>query len=168
MDRASSPEGTEFRVWKRSGEEKAAAEAATVASREWIDADTRYGVLYEYSVQAVLKSAGANAESEIRGPFSITPVDKFPPAVPVGLTALAGAASIELTWERNTEPDLAGYYLYRAAAEGAFARLGGLLETPASSDRDVKPGIRYRYAVSAVDRSGNESGRSGPVEAVLP
>ena len=164
----SSPEGTAFRVWKRSGEETAAAEAATVASREWIDADTRYGVLYEYSVQAVLKSGGANAESEIRGPVSITPVDKFPPAAPVGLTALAGAASIELTWDRNTEPDLAGYYLYRAAADGAFARLGGLLETPASSDRDVKPGIRYRYAVSAVDRSGNESGRSGPVEAVLP
>ena len=119
-------------------------------------------------MQAVLKSGGANAESEIRGPFSITPEDKFPPAAPVGLTALAGAASIELTWERNTEPDLAGYYLYRAGADGAFARLGGLLEAPASSDRDVKPGIRYRYAVSAVDRSGNESGRSGPVEAVLP
>jgi predicted phage tail protein len=165
---AASPAGTAFRVWKRSGEEKTAAEAAMVAAREWVDADTRYGVLYDYSVQAVNKSGGANAESEIRGPVSITPVDTFPPAVPAGLTALAGAASIELTWDRDTEPDLAGYYLYRAAAGGEFARLGGLLETPAYSDREVKPAIRYRYAVSSVDRTGNESGRSGPVEAGLP
>ena len=34
--------------------------------------------------------------------------------------------------------------------------------------RDVKPGIAYRYAVSSVDRSGNESERSPAIEVTLP
>ncbi len=161
------PAGVAFRILRRSGDEKSVAEAATAPGREWVDTQTRYGVLYEYSVQAILKSGGADAESEISSPVQITPVDRFPPAVPSGLTSLTGPASVELAWDPNTETDLAGYYLYRSTGEGPFVRLGDLLEAPSYSDRDVKAGVRYRYAVSSVDRSGNESARSGTVEAAL-
>ncbi len=100
--------------------------------------------------------------------------DTFPPAVPSGLAALAvqledTPPEIDLSWEPDTEPDLLGYYLYRApAAGGEFHRLNGN-PVPAISFRDQQAtvGMRYRYTVSAVDRSGNESAQSAAVEEGL-
>jgi fibronectin type 3 domain-containing protein len=96
------------------------------------------------------------------------PVDRFPPAVPSGLTALAGPSSIELSWDPNTEPDFAGYSVYRAAGGGAFERIAGPLSTPSVSDKEARPGVKYRYVVSAVDQAGNESPRSNAVEISMP
>ena len=160
----NAPSGMMFRVRRGSGKEPA-TELATAGGQEWVDTTARYGVSYGYTLQAVVKPG---AESEISAPVTITPVDLFPPAVPQGLAALAATASIELTWDRNTEPDLAGYYLYRAAGDKPLERLGGLLDEPAYSDREVQPGTRYRYAVSSLDQAGNESEKSQPVEAALP
>lgn len=150
--------GAAFRVL-RNGAEVALADASP-----WVDAATEYGKTYRYAVQAFLKAAEPAVESELSEPAEITPLDRFPPAVPVGLAGVASVQSIELSWERNTEPDLKGYYLYRSVDEGPFERLGEMLETPVASDRAVQAGRRYRYAVSAVDRLGNESARSAPVE----
>ncbi len=94
----------------------------------------------------------------------IVPVDKFPPAVPTGLTAAASPDSVELAWERNTDPDFAGYRVYRSLDGAAFEKIADSLEAPNYSDRGVAGGKRYRYAVSAVDLLGNESARSQPVE----
>jgi fibronectin type 3 domain-containing protein len=88
--------------------------------------------------------------------------------VPGGLHAAAAPNSIELAWERNTEPDLAGYRLYRAAADGAFEKIAEVSQVPSYSDHKVEHGKTYRYAVSAVDQSGNESARSAVVEVTQP
>ena len=40
-------------------------------------------------------------------------------------------------------------------------------EIPTYSDRAVERGKTYRYMVTAMDKSGNESGRSAAVQAVL-
>ena len=40
-----------------------------------------------------------------------------------------------------------------------------MITIPSYSDHQVEHGKTYRYAVSAIDKSGNESARSGPVEA---
>ena len=95
-------------------------------------------------------------------------MDRFPPAIPQGLLALAGSASVELTWDPDTETDLGGYCLYRAVGDGPFERIGGLVENTELQRQEVKPGGKYRYAVSAVDLSANESERSKPVEITLP
>jgi hypothetical protein len=42
------------------------------------------------------------------------------------------------------------------------------LTAPAFSDRDVMPGVTYRYQVSAMDTAGNESEKSASVETQLP
>jgi fibronectin type 3 domain-containing protein len=88
--------------------------------------------------------------------------------MPMGLTALAGINTIELSWDRNTEEDLKGYRIYRALEAGPFERLAELVEDPAYSDKSVTPGKKYKYAVSSIDQAGNESAKSTPVEITSP
>ena len=88
--------------------------------------------------------------------------------MPAGLNAATAPNSIEISWEGNTEPDLAGYRVYRSTGAGPFEKIGELVAIPSYSDRDIEHGKTYRYAVSAIDKSGNESAQSGPVEAMVP
>jgi hypothetical protein len=161
------PAGVAFRIRRREGQ-GAVAEVATATGYEWLDTQARYGETYEYSIQSLVTADGARAESAPSDPVSILPVDRHPPAVPSGLTALAGPSSIELSWDPNGEVDFAGYFVYRAAGGGAFERIAGPLSAPSFSDKDARPGVKYRYAVSAVDQVGNESDRSATVELTLP
>lgn len=101
--------------------------------------------------------------------------DTFAPAVPAGLLAVsvqleAAAPEIDLSWEPDTEADLLGYFVYRAEA-GSTVQPQRLTPTAVTviSYRDfaVSPGRRYRYSVSAVDRSGNESAKSVIAEESL-
>ena len=63
-------------------------------------------------------------------------------------------------------PDLAGYFLYRAEGGGAPVRLTPTpVVDPFFNDTKVKVGVRYRYTVRSVDRSGNESSPSPVVIA---
>jgi len=165
--RLSWTEETTLRILRGSGKQPP-ADVATVSGRGWLDSNVRFGETYEYAARTVIRSGESTATSELTAPVVITPLDTFPPAVPQALAALAASSSIELTWEQNTESDLRGYYVYRAVGDGEFERLGDLRQVPGLSDRDVKPATRYRYSVSAVDRNGNQSARSAPVEASMP
>jgi predicted phage tail protein len=160
--------GLSFRVLRRTALEQTASAVGTVAEPGWTDTATEYGKTYEYTVEAFLKEDSAEALSEAAGPVRITPEDTFPPAVPTGLTALAGPQAVELAWERNTESDFRGYRIYRATGGGEYQRIADLVEAPSYSDRNVEAGKQYKYAVSAVDQAGNESGRSKPVEVAVP
>jgi hypothetical protein len=147
-----------------TGEE---ALATTVDQNTWTDTSTQIGEQYTYRVQSLMK-AGENreAESDLSAPVEIVPKDIFPPAMPAGLRALPSTNSIELSWDRNTEPDLAGYRVYRAEPGGTFTKIAETM-LPAYSDHDVQPGKHYQYQVSAFDSAGNESPRSAPVDAIL-
>ena len=153
-----------YRVWRRTTTEDSWHVVATVDSTEWLDTATEFGRLYEYQVQAVQSAA----ESEISTTARLIPEDKFAPAAPAGLQVIAGADSIELAWEPNREPDLAGYRVYRALDDAPLAPLTGTQENPSYSDRTIEPGKRYRYGVSAVDRLGNESAPSAAVDVTAP
>lgn len=157
-----------FRIFRASNKEPDREQVATAAASGWIDHQTSYGTEYHYWLQAVRRAGENDAESEVAGPVSITPVDTFPPATPRGLNAVAGLTTIELSWDPNTEPDLAYYRVYRADAEGDFVRLADKESAPAYSDRQVASGKLYRYRVSSVDRLGNESRPSETVQATAP
>ncbi|HXE30221.1 MAG TPA: fibronectin type III domain-containing protein [Terriglobales bacterium] len=90
--------------------------------------------------------------------------DVFPPPVPAGLQAVAGVGGVDLSWNAVNAPDLAGYIVYRQAAGAGNweKRNGALAPTPVYHD-PATPG-HYTYAVTAVDRAGNESPRSAPVD----
>lgn len=159
--------GRIFRRDTGAGQEEAAL-IGTADGSEFIDRSAQYGRRYEYTVQTYVPAGESEAESEPSEKAEIVPVDTFPPAVPAGLLALAGAGSIELTWEPNTETDFTGYRVYKAVEDGPWGQLPIFFETPSYSDRSVEPGKRYRYAVASVDRAGNESERSEPVEITSP
>jgi len=134
------------------------------ASGRFADAGAEHGKRYAYSIQA----ARGAALSERSAPIGVKIEDRFPPAIPAGLTAAAGPGTVELSWERGTDPDLSHYLVMRAAgSESEFTNVGRT-DVPAYTDRDVKPGSRYRYQVAAVDFRNNRSNPSGAVEILIP
>jgi fibronectin type 3 domain-containing protein len=151
-----------YRILRRLGAVE--SEIATVTTNEYLDREAAFGETYRYRVEAF---SGA-ARSGFSAVVEITPEDRFPPAAPAGLTAVAGIGSIELAWEPGTEADIAGYQVYRAEGAGEWRPVGAQSLQASYSDREVKSGARYRYTVVAIDRKGNESARPAVVEMVAP
>ncbi len=133
------------------------------------DTDFVFGRTYTYVVRASATTAEPYAESGDSPAVVVTPEDVFPPAVPAGLTAAAGGNVIMLIWDAGREPDLAGYRVWRReAGHGEFKPLTDRLITENTySDGTAAPGVLYDYAVSAVDKTGNESARSAAVSEIL-
>ena len=154
--------GPHYRIYRTAGDGMRERFAET-DKPEYVDETTMYGVRYQYLIQAYEEETRQSLPSDTA---SITPSDTFAPAVPGALTAIAGVRTIELTWTRNAEPDFKGYNVYRAEGAGAFQKIASLVEAPTYSDNKVEPGKTYRYAITAVDVTGNESAQSNPQEAV--
>lgn len=149
---------------------------AQTTTTEYRDTTFQFGRTYFYSVRRVIQFGSETVESTDSTPAVITAKDIFPPAAPQGLEAIGvpsttGApVSVELTWTINTEPDLAGYSIYRSEeADTPGEKLNtDLLLVPTFRDMSVVPGKSYFYRVRAVDQSGNESALSSTVEAQVP
>jgi hypothetical protein len=96
--------------------------------------------------------------------------DVFPPSPPRSLAAVAAERSINLIWEVSTDADLAGYLVLRGADSAALeAVFTQPIRETTWRDTSVSPGVKYRYAVVAVDNAspGNRSAPSNEVEASL-
>ncbi|MGA9885441.1 MAG: hypothetical protein WBQ34_17125 [Candidatus Acidiferrales bacterium] len=145
-------------------------------SPNFADAHMEFGKTYVYSVRSVLDYSGAVIESSDSNLLTVTPRDTFPPAAPSGLIGIfvpAGnrvPAYVDLSWGVSPEPDLAGYRVYRSEQAGVLGTPldNQLLLTPAFRDMNVVSGRRYLYAVTAVDRSGNESSPSAAIVVSVP
>jgi hypothetical protein len=134
--------------------------------REFGYEDTRmdFGTERCYTVRAVVVVARLAVESEASGPACRMLVDTYPPAAPRGLNAVASAGSINLIWDANAEADLAGYYVWRAIGAQPLQQITPDLVTDAAFFDGVQPGLRFTYAVQAVDKAGNKSPLSERVE----
>ena len=160
--------GTLFRVFRKTGD-GGYAMVSEVQTPGWTDTATEFGTRYTYVVQSIVKLDNRKeAESDLSDEASIVPRDIFPPAAPQGVQASSAPNSIELNWERNTEEDLNGYRVYRGEGNGALEKIADVSAVPSYSDRKVEHGKTYRYAIAAVDRAGNESPRSAPIEVAMP
>ncbi len=145
-----------------------------------LDKEIRFGQVYEYRAQRVARFAvdGQTLElaGELSAPIRVEAMNVFPPAVPTGLAAVATAGdsgtepSIDLNWQPVTDPDLAGYAVYRREKEGIWQRISHAqpIVPPAFHDAQVQPGHTYSYAVSAIDQGGHESARSIETEETVP
>lgn len=127
-----------------------------------------FGVERCFEVRAVNVISGTPVQGPPSPRTCVTLADTFPPAAPRSLAAIAAAGAINLIWEPNTEPDLAGYMILRAEAPGDT--LQPLTPAPIRettfSDTTVRPGVRYVYAVVAADTADppNTSAQSNRVE----
>jgi len=130
---------------------------ATVAVPWYLDVTTRPDRKYAYTVRA----APLDEKPLALGPpaeeaFADTR-DVFPPAAPEGFQVLIEAGGNRLVWNPVSAPDLATYHLYRRAT-GGWQLLPFEGTDTTTFDAGAPPDAVY--AVSAVDRSGNESART--------
>ena len=145
-----------------------------------LDKNIRFGQVYEYRAQRVVRITVDGQTQELAGelsaPIRVEALDIFPPAVPSGLAAVATAGdtstepSIDLSWQPVTDPDLSGYAVYRSESGGAWRRVSPdkPIVPPAYHDAQVQPGHTYSYAVTAIDQLGHQSARSAETEESVP
>ncbi|MCX5646500.1 MAG: fibronectin type III domain-containing protein [Phycisphaerae bacterium] len=95
--------------------------------------------------------------------------DTTPPAVPSGLTAKAISSSqINLVWKASSN---ASYYrVYRSmlrddGTRTSYTRIATNVKSTAYSSTGLTSGTIYYYVVTAVDKSGHESGYSNEASA---
>ena len=119
-----------------------------------------FGQTYYYEVAAVFGKPDHLATSSPSSPVKVTPQDVFPPKPPTGLSGIYTAGAVEMVWTASTEPDLAGYNVYRVEGQTAKRANRELLRTPIFRDANAPAGKTVTYYVTAVDSSGNESGSS--------
>jgi hypothetical protein len=111
------------------------------------------GRRYCYAVSAVRGLGPGAVEGRPSMPVCVTTVDIFPPARPTGLSPIAAEGTISLVWEANTERDLQGYVVWRGeeGSEALTRITDDVVKDTRYTDENVKPGVRYVYAITAID-----------------
>lgn len=117
-----------------------------------------------YTVRALQPLGDLKIESDAPAPVCTTLVDTFAPKPPENLNSSPTAGAITLIWDANTEPDLAGYIVLRGPSAEALQPITSELVQETTFRDGTPPGVRYTYAVIAVDRAGNRSAPSKPIE----
>jgi hypothetical protein len=89
--------------------------------------------------------------------LTVTALDRVPPAPPTNLSLMPFEGGAFIRWQSSLETDVVRYtVLRRDEPGGQFRRVSGSGQvTTAFADPEYEPG--YVYAVTALDRSGNES-----------
>ena len=98
------------------------------------------------------------------GPIIETP-DTAPPAAPVLGTPRTDTGWASVRWQKNTEADVAGYYVYEydpsPERESSYRCLTAQPVTTTNYKVEgLETGTTYYFRISAVDLSGNESASS--------
>ena len=90
-------------------------------------------------------------------------LDTTSPAKPQNLTGVGRDGFVLLKWDKNAESDLTGYLMYRSDTPlSGFKKVVGT-EFNYQQDSELINFQRYFYKVSAVDRAGNESEKTGTI-----
>ena len=135
-----------------------------VGTTDYYDPRIEWGKTRCYVVRAVESITGQALESVAPPPACVTLKDMFPPAAPKDLRLIAAEGVISLIWEPSAEADVAGYIVLRAAPGEMLQPLTPMPITATTYNDKVAAGVRYAYAVQAVDRAGNRSSASNRVE----
>ena len=133
----------------------------------FVDKEIVMGLSYTYRMVAV------DAAGLISKPVetAVKTRDVIPPLRPGGLSAQVMKNQVSLKWKRSADEDLAGYHLYRWAADQKDSiRINPTIlppETVSFVDSTMVFGTVYYYGITAVDAAGNESAHSDRAHALL-
>ncbi len=158
---ARKPAG--YNVYRAEGEELPRLINTTIVKELlYADREFEFEKDYRYFVRASINETAPFSESDDSESVEVRPKDTFAPATPSGLLLVRGGDFIALSWAANSEKDLAGYKVWRKAQGEAEFTL--LTQRPIAensyTDRAIEKGNRYDYAISAADKTGNESPKS--------
>jgi fibronectin type 3 domain-containing protein len=148
--------------------------AQPLTATQYQDRNFKFGDKYVYVVRSVsLGTGGKPVESLNSNSIQLTPIDTYAPAAPEKPSIGASPGKLSIFWVANSEPDLAGYYLYRSTdpnlAKDEWTRLTPNLYTKTTfADENVEAGKTYYYYVVAVDNAGNNSPLSEVVSETVP
>ena len=78
------------------------------------------------------------------------------------------AVTARVTWNKNPESDIAGYWVYYGTSPSNYDHLVGVGTTPSIDITGLQAGKTYYFAVTARDISGNQSGFSQQVRVTIP
>ena len=175
-----------YRVYRReqgSNKDAVAGEVPVGSEPTLLDQSFEWEKTYDYRATVVTVVSPENRTPENRGEQQVegedTPAasvvahDVFPPAIPSGLQAVFSGPGqkpfIDLVWAPNTEPDLAGYNVYRHQPGTQPVKSNSEpVKAPAFRDAAVVSGHDYFYFVSAIDMRGNESEPSPEATETVP
>ncbi len=145
-----------------------------ITATQYQDRSFRFGDKYVYVVRSVsLGSEGKPIESLDSNQFPLAPLDIYPPAAPENLSIGSSPGKLSIFWVANSEPDLAGYYLFRSIdptlPKDKWVNLTPTLYTKTTfADQNVEAGKKYYYYVVAVDTTGNRSPLSEVASDTVP
>jgi hypothetical protein len=148
--------------------------AQPMTATQYQDRNFKFGEKYVYFVRSVsLGTGGKPVESLNSNSIQLAPIDTYPPAAPEKPSIGASPGKLSIFWVANSEPDLAGYYLYRSTdpnqPKDKWTRLTPNLYTKTTfADENVEAGKTYYYYVVAVDNAGNTSPLSEVVSETVP
>jgi fibronectin type 3 domain-containing protein/glucose/arabinose dehydrogenase len=132
-----------------------------------LDTGTNESATYYYKVSSVDQAGNESAMSAYATGTRVPPPDFVAPDAPTSISATGQLNGIKVTWAANTEPDLAGYRLYRSTTlNGEYTLLTSGQLVLGQTFVDTSVGIRtYYYKVVAIDNSGNTSAASASASA---
>jgi hypothetical protein len=162
-DHSSPPNVKGYNIYRSEGEaEPERLNVGMVEGEKYDDKNFVFDQTYRYFIRASATDSSPYLESEDSEVIEILTKDTFAPQPPKGLISVAGQDVLAISWDPSTEEDLEGYRVWRREeGTGEF-----LLLTPepinesAYNDRAVDRGKMYAYAVTALDKTGNESQKS--------
>lgn len=168
-----------YRHEEGSQQETVLGEAPIDGEPMLTDSNIEWEKTYEYRANTVtvVQQSGGGKETQVEGDdtpeIKVFAHDLFPPAVPSGLQAVFSGPGqsefIDLVWAPVTDPDLAGYNVYRHEQGTEPVKLNSdPLKMPAYRDNQVSPGKRYFYTVTSIDIRRNESSKSEEASEIVP
>lgn len=77
-------------------------------------------------------------------------------STPTGVQS-ATPNSVTLQWNANADSDIAGYKVYQGITPGSYGLSIDVGNTTKYTAHNLQAGLRYYFAITAYDNSGNES-----------
>ncbi len=152
-----------------------AAPKIDLGSGVWSDGDTTLtldppanlepGTAYALTVVGK-DTTGAPLADGTRIQFTTATAADPAPATPTNPSAKPGDASVTVSWDANTEPDLKNYTIFWGASSGALMDSSAVDKAQTSKTiTGLTNGTTYFFAVSATDTAGNASTRTASISA---
>ncbi|MFT5727684.1 MAG: fibronectin type 3 domain-containing protein [Desulforhopalus sp.] len=153
-----------YQIMRSAGGKDFVKVGEPLTTTSYTDKQVRNGLKYFYTVQSLMVLGNELVEGATTKAIAVSPKDMTPPVALSGVTAVGTGVGIKIFWDKSSASDLAGYRVYRRAADqDSYEFLGQVApEFKLYVDKHAAGDIRYYYAVTAVDGSepANESKKS--------